>query len=248
MKKSVLATFLCICALAGAGCNANNNSGDNSNTTSMIQDDQSLAANSQPTTPNGPAPAEVPIHLPLPEYEAFAEIVDEQDRLDAFLHHTALSSFNTHPQSLFIPSLRLIETWESDDGDTYYLCWVAQMRYLSLAETIRSGAPYVDMSGDMNIRLIRFKIKDMFEWGYFEFKFPEFQCVEIIYTADGENIWGPDMFEGFPGNQERIQRIRGGDYEDYIRDILPAEIALDYYALLETYLEYYGFTLSNSNQ
>ena len=84
-------------------------------------------------------------------------------------------------------------------------------------------------------------IKDTFEWGYFEFKFPEFQCVEIIYTADGENIWGPDMFESFPGNQERIQRRRGGDYEDYIRDILPAEIALDYYALLETYLEYYGF-------
>ena len=190
---------------------------------------------------------EIPVYLPLPVYEAFVDITTEQDSLDAFLHYTTLSAFSAHyaslPIDLRIPSLRLIETWEAEDGDTYYLCWSAQMYYPRLAESIRFGEPYADSYNDLNIRLIRFKIKDTSDWGFLEFKYPQYQCVEILYTPDGETNFTPDKFECFPGSPERISRIISGDQDDYIRDILPSGIAHDYYALLESYLEYYGFDI-----
>ena len=190
---------------------------------------------------------DIPVYLPLPVYEAFAEINNEQERLDSFLHYTALSAFSAHfakfPTDLRIPSLRLIETWEAEDGDTYYLCWSAQMYFPRLAESIRLGEPYAGSYNDMNIRLIRFKIKDTLDWGFMEFKYPQYQCVEILYSPDGETDFSPDKFEGFPGSPERISQIKSGNQEDYIRDILPAEIARDYFALLESYLEYYGFDI-----
>ena len=115
------------------------------------------------------------------------------------------------------------------------------MYYPRLAESIRFGEPYADSYSDMNIRLIRFKIKDTSDWGFLEFKYPQYQCVEILYTPDGETDFSPDMFESFPGSQERVQQIKSGNQDDYIRDILPAGIARDYDALLEAYLEYYRY-------
>jgi len=209
---------------------------------STISGESPISEPSPPTLPNESPPADIPVYLPPPEYEVFTEVTNNQEHLDAFLHHTALSAFYSNTSNLLIPSLRLIETWDAEGGDTYYLCWSAQFDYRGLADAIRLGEPYRPHYLDMNIRLIRFRIKDTADWGYNEFKYPGYQCVEILYTADGENDFAPNKLEGFPGSPERLQRIGIDDY-DYIRDILPASIARDYYALLKAYLEYYGFTL-----
>ena len=195
-------------------------------------------------TPTNTETVGYPVYLPPPEYNVFSEITNEQEHLDAFLHHIALTSFNTYPTSLVIPSLRLIETWEAEDGDNYYLCWSAQIYYPDLAKAISLGDSYEKTDWDYNIRLIRFKVKNTLDWGYLEFMFPHYQCVEILYTPDGEGgDSSPDNLAGFPGSQDQMQRIRECDQDYYIRDILPAEMARDYYALLEAYLEYYDFAL-----
>jgi hypothetical protein len=240
-----------------AGCsnsaNADKESEQPNNVDTTHVDDENVAARPLPgediasNPPRESTASYIPVYLPLPVYEAFAEIATEQDRLDAFLHYTALSAFSSHfatfPIDLRIPSLRLVDTWDAEDGDAYYLCWSAQVYYPRLAEAIRLGEPYAYSYNDMNIRLIRFRIKDTSEWGYHEFKYPQYQCVEILYTPDGETNFSPDMFAGFPGSLERMQQIKSGNQDDYIRDILPPEIARDYCALLETYLEYYGYDI-----
>ena len=79
-----------------------------------------------------------------------------------------------------------------------------------------------------------------------EFKHYKYQCVEVLYTADGETQFSPDPLDGLPGSPERKERLSMGYYaegneNDYIRDILPAEIANDPYALLSAYLKHFGF-------
>jgi len=241
MRKITLIIALCFILIVLTSCGFGQKNGDISETAqSTAKDTPPIIDSSTPLKPDEPETHFFPLYLPLPVYEVFAEPTSPQERLDAFLHHTALYCFNSQPQNLLIPSLRIIEIWEAEDGDTYYLCWSTQMYYPGLVEAIKSGESYNNSYSDMNIRLIRFKIKNTLDWGYFEFTYPEFQCVEILYSADGETTWDPDKFKGFPGSSERIQQIKEGNQEDYIRDVLPDDIARDYHALLQKYLEYYG--------
>ena len=245
----MVATILVVLSLLSS-CSKNANNVVDSPVTHDTHEISQPSESSYPLQPpvntsTGSETAVYPIYFPPPEYIVFSEITNEEDYLDAFLHHTALSAFGAH-YYLMIPSLRLIETWEAEDGDNYYLCWSSQFRYLDLAKAIELGEEFDESYGyfDYNTRLIRFKVKDISDWGYNEFMFSKYQCVEILYSPDGETDFSPDKLEGFPGSQERLQRIKEWNQNDYIRDILPADIARDYFALLAVYLEYYNFSLS----
>ncbi|MDR1158947.1 MAG: hypothetical protein LBK75_11725 [Oscillospiraceae bacterium] len=149
---------------------------------------------------------------------------------------------------LLIPSLRIVESWEAEDGDIYYLCRMAVADYCGLTEDIRLGRLRTDPAYDgsrMGVGWpIRFKVAEC-GWEDEEYNYWPYHCTEILEippSGDGKGDipYLAKMCEGYPG---LLERMKDYDEDDYIRDILPSSIAHDRDALLKTYLAYFGFEL-----
>lgn len=201
-------------------------------------DDASLTTNNLNTSDTTSETAlDFPLYLPLPYSYVFGL---EKGDIDAFLHDTAVNNYSTRENpkdgSLALPSLRLIDTWEAEDGGTYYLCFMRRIDYYDLAKFLKNNTsyndPFYDGSGVSLGELVRFKIfKDEFSYYY------DWSCTELLesFPSDdggysirymcGDNVELADMIINTPKDVP------------YIRDILPS--ADDKEALLNIYLDYF---------
>ena len=206
------------------------------------------------TQPDNQAAPSYPVYLPLPIYQVFTGITDGPEDEDAFLHRTAVEYYSLRNRDarqgdLLIPSLRIIEIWDAENGDTFYLCLMATADYYGLAEDVRQNRLYIDPTDDSRGEIglgypVRFRIARA---GWREsdaYNYWPYHCTEILEmppSSDGKGDipYISKMCEGFPGLLERMLNY---DESDYIRDVLPPSIAHDKNALLEVYLEHFGFS------
>ncbi len=195
------------------------------------------AAPSADGTDTTEAVPELPLYLPLPYSYVFGL---EKGDIDAFLHDTAVNNYSTRVDpkdgDLLLPSLRLIDTWDAEDGGVYYLCFMRHIDYYELAKFIINGAEYFDPFDDgTGVGLgavVRFKVvKDDFSYYY------EWACTELLENPPSGD--GGYAIRSMCGDHtELADRIINSPKDvPYIRDILPS--AGDKAALLDIYLKYF---------
>jgi len=196
-----------------------------------------------------------PLYLPLPYYYTFYDdaIIGN---LDMFLHDTAVNYFSTRVRSterhLLIPSLRLLDEWDTGDGSTYYLFHSTVYIYYDFEQFLEGFASFPNrehelgdstsssMSGYVRMKVTPHEIDCSATTNYWHYK-----AVEILesppWGTDGDDI---RMLAGTRPIAELLLEASnvpgGGILElDYIRDILPDEYAFDQHELLKVYMDYY---------
>lgn len=229
----------------------------------------SLPENAPLAEPTAIVRPELPLYLPLPYYYAFNSLTAEEKtwetELDSFLHNTAVNDYSTRVTAkeghLLLPSLRLLSSWDSNDGAKYYLCLMATYDFYNLSPWLKENAdipfknPYDvgSITGKVGGILVRYKVAEFDpneKTSYHAYDFGRFQCLEILeqppYGDDNESI--RDMCSNNPELCQQLinaNNAPGGDMESvpYIRDILPN--AHDKAQLLEQYLNYFCFANSD---
>ncbi len=213
--KKVQLVLLVMILLACCGCN----------TTGNVTSPNAPSSPSAPQTQlDGPASVE----LPLPSSKVFG-----LEGTDALLYDIAVKYYSVQLEDpeirkhLFMPSLGVLDTYQTEDGSTCYLCRFRGYDYYNLSQGLRDLNHPRYSPGSGGYDLARFTIAKT--------QSGKPVCTEVVLSADGEG-WAQSI-RLICGPKKELARaiIENKKLPVTIRDITSA----DSKKLLDIYLDYY---------
>lgn len=176
-------------------------------------------------TPQGESPT--PVELPLPSSETFG-----LEGVDAVLYDAAAEFDSTKigegrlPETdLLLPSLGLLDTYQTEDGSTCYVCLFREYLYYDLAYGLRDpDHPQYSFGGGVNYA--RFTVSESDDG--------ELICTEMYTSLDGGG-WAYSIRVICGPNEELAEAIiNNEELSVEVQNITPA----DNVGLLNVYLDY----------
>lgn len=168
--------------------------------------DPDTTAHLDVTTPDSPAPSPAPkteqidskpVILPLPSGKMFG-----LEGIDALLYDEAVANYAAGglPTDLFLPSLAVLDTYETEDGNTCYVCWLEEHEYYGLGCGLGDldNPEYTYCSPGRN--LFRFTVSEDGDG------LPV--CIEILQSLNGDNwSWQKSVIAICGPNEELARAI-----------------------------------------